>query len=64
MLTVLIDGFQHQQHRSKLKDGGADEGGPAPAYVDFAGEFGGGRGEGEPDEEGVDDPDDGAWGGG
>lgn len=62
MLTLLVDGFQHQQHGSKLKDGGADKRSPAPAYISFAGKLCRGRGEGEPHKEAVDDPDDGAWG--
>lgn len=61
-LTLLVDGFQHQQHGSKLEDGGADKGSPASANVGFPWELGGGSSQGEPHEEAVDDPYNGACG--
>lgn len=57
LCAIFIDSFDHEEDAAYLEDGGADEGGDAAAVCGFAGEGRGGAHGGQPDEEGVYDPD-------
>lgn len=60
--AILVHGLNHEQHTAKLEDRGTDKGRDASRIGDLAVEFGGGVNEWEPDEKGIDDPDDGTYG--
>ena len=53
---VLVDCFNHQQHRPKLEDCGTDERSDSPTQCAFIGECGGGIYKGQPGVESVNDP--------